>query len=93
MKARCQQGWLIVSDDAVRTEMGAVPGSGGGTFAQNRIPRSQITGVAAKVAAMSLFGWGGAMHITIHGLGTAAIHATMVTPMKAARAVLTALGQ
>ena len=86
-RARCAQGHIIVTDDAVLIELGAAPGSGGMPMRQQRLPRSMMTSVDAKVTMMSLFGMGGAVTLTIHGQGAEVLRATLVPP-KAAREIV-----
>jgi len=82
-RARCQQGFLIVTTNAVKIELRAPIGS--------RLMRSQtmlisaITHIETKVVVAAVLGHAGGMNIVVHSSNGSELRATVVTPLKQAR--------
>lgn len=71
-RTRCKQGFLIVTEQQVRVELGQLK--------QQSLSRSSITGVDSVLAVPSLFGMGGGTNLVIHGMGGERLHADLVKP-------------
>jgi len=77
IRTRCTQGWLIVTDEYIRVELG------GPLSRQHTLYRSSLTGVDSKTAVPSLFGLGGGVNLVFHGQGAERLEADLVKPKMA----------
>jgi len=77
IKTRCTQGWLIVTDEYIRVELG------GPLSRQQTLYRSSLTGVDSRIAVPSLFGLGGGVNLVFHGQGAERLEADLVKPKMA----------
>jgi hypothetical protein len=73
-RVRCKQGWLIVTDEFIRVELG------GPMSRQQTLYRSMLTGVDSQVAVPAIFGLGGGVNLVFHGQGVERLHADLVKP-------------
>jgi hypothetical protein len=81
--ARCKQGKLVVTEQAVTVEF---------LFVRSQsISRRNLTGVSSKIMAYPLFGFGGGADLIFHGAGGEIMRADWVN-WKKSREILSVLG-
>ncbi len=73
-RTRCTQGFLVVTDEYIRVELG------GPMPKQQTLYRQSLTGIDSKVAAPSVFGLGGGVNLIFHGQGAEILCADLVKP-------------
>lgn len=81
IRTRCTQGNLIITDEYIRVELsGLMP-------KQQTLYRSSLTGVDSQMKVTSVFGMGGGVNLTFHGVGAERLEAHLVKPKVAAEIV------
>lgn len=83
IKTRCKQGMLIITEQAIRIELGQ--------FKQQSLARSALTGIDVKMGAPSILGMGGGTNLVFHGQGGERLQADLVKP-NIAREIKSLLG-
>jgi hypothetical protein len=71
-RARCTQGKLVITDDAISIELMGKP--------KQIMYRSSLTRIDSKLAVPSIMGQGGGTNLTFHGRGGEVLHANLVRP-------------
>jgi len=77
LRTRCAQGTLIITDSAIRVELG--------TIKQQSLARSSLTGIDLLMAYPNIFGLG-RTNMVFHGQGTERLQANLV-PTNIAREI------
>lgn len=72
IRTRCTQGWLVITDDYIRIELG--------NLRQQTLYRSSLVGVDSQRGAPSFFGKGGGVNIIFRGQGLDVLKADLVKP-------------
>lgn len=72
IRTRCKQGFLIVTDQAIKIELGQLN--------QQSLARSALTGIDAAMGMPSVFGLGGGTNLVFHGKGGERLQADLVKP-------------
>ena len=83
IRARCTQGKLVITDQAIRVELFRLQ--------SQTIARMALVGIDYKLAVPSLFGLGGGANLVFHGQGGERLHANLVKP-KIAKQIMRMLG-
>ena len=71
IRTRCTQGWLVITDDYIRIELGK---------RQQTLYRSSLVGVDSQPGAPSFFGKGGGTNLIFRGQGLDVLKADLVKP-------------
>lgn len=77
LRVRCSEGALIITDQAVRVELG--------TIKQQSLSRSSLSSIDSMMAFPNIFGWG-RVNLIFRGQGAEQLKASMV-PTNMAREI------
>ena len=91
LRTRCAEGWLIITDDAVRLERGGVRSRSGAGAHVEVMPRTGLVGATRQNRLPALFGRGGVNTLIFINIGGQRLIAHTVTSA-AAQEALTILG-
>ena len=82
IRTRCTDGWLVVTETAIRVERKGFLGAGAKTTV---LPRAALVAADSTNKLGSVFGQGGATTLTFTGQGMTILVAKMVNPRDAQR--------